>query len=1289
MRYHTTRSTMSQADRLGSGLLTLFLATLGLFLLGTGTASASKQIVNYFGTPPVKGTVETAVGSGAGEFEFPQGVAVNNSGAGPASQGDIYVTDWLNNRIQRFAHDDNGTPANPYDDTYPFLGAWGAGVESGGSDYEICTVAASCTAGNATGGNGTAAGNGALAKPVGIAVDQDTGDLYVSDSVNNRIDVYDGTGTFLRAFGWDVVESGPDNAGTGYEVCVAANGDVCKAGLPGSGIGQIGAYTSGHSPGRAIAVSPPDGNPATGTVFFADSQNKRINTYSLTGSSPASFGSAALFTGEPFPHAIAVDSNGIVYASNSANNNEIERYDSENADGGGVGFLAPIGTPPLIAGEFQPTEGLAVDFSTGALYALRREVVQQLGPLNPPGLTAPPSAIDEVHGEGSGLQGEAPALALDETDGSIYVLSDRGGSQEADGVYVLNTPSPSASEPPTASLDSLSGITSHSAIVHATVNPNGPPVTGYYLEYSTDGTNWRSTPEVTLGSQETPQSVEAVLDPPLGLQPNTLYHVRLVAQKRFLSAVTTAEKTFTTLTGSPLAETTGSPLRTSTTARLDSRVDPGNSTATYHFEYGDQGPCDANPCTATEPHPAGSGNEFELVSQQLTELEPNTTYHYRVVVDNGNAGSPVFGEDMTVTTFASDAPLSHGHLPGPSGSDRAWELVSAPDSGGNPVFQAASISDQGDRAVYQVFGGSPLSETGTLATRLFAERTPSGWQTKAIFPHRDQATESTWSSPGGPRDLSELVVANYPAGFDGEFSAWRMTPSGSATKLNGTEISNWGSLLVVSEDASRVLTLLKGSQDPAHPAEPGTQNLYDISAGSPHLISLLPGGAVPACGVTHENQGFPSIETARRSSHWVSPDGSLAFFPSRGNNCNGPEQLYLRDIEAETTELISTPPVSGSACNAAFIKSTPGAVFFSTQSRLVAKDTAPASCNGDGDVYRYDLGDGTLDCVTCVVAGVNAAVQANNITSQIGNQIGVAEDGSRVYFESSNRLLPGAPPKNGIYRVNVATGNLAYIAHLNDDFGFDFIGEGTGSAITPSGSVAVFRAKDPSLNALGGQQNAGTYQFYRYDDRDRSLVCVSCPADGSAPKGEVNVPFPSATLGANTGPLSGDGEDFAFTTPTALVSADQNTAGVGQKPQAGTDVYEWRDGRVLLVSDGLTNWPANESPTVSGITPSGHDLFFNEAAQLTPDALDGYKRLYDARIGGGFEFPPPPKPCPLEVCQGTPKGAPEEAAPGTSSFAGPGNSQAHKHHKKRHKKAHRKKQARHKHKANNKRRAAR
>jgi hypothetical protein len=243
------------------------------------------------------------------------------------------------------------------------------------------------------------------------------------------------------------------------------------------------------------------------------------------------------------------------------------------------------------------------------------------------------------------------------------------------------------------------------------------------------------------------------------------------------------------------------------------------------------------------------------------------------------------------------------------------------------------------------------------------------------------------------------------------------------------------------------------------------------------------------------------------------------------------------------------------------------------------------------------------------------------------------------------------------------SGGLAYIGHLGVSPGDLLVTVGQ-SALSADGSIVVFRSNDPGLNAIGGQQNGGAFQYYRYDDKDRSLVCVSCPVDGSTSGGVEPSIGGLGGLGANVNPISADGEVFAFTTTTPLVRADQNTAGPGQPALAGSDVYEWRAGRLLLITDGLTNWASyfaaggfegGEIPKVRGVTPSGNDIFFTAAAQLTQDALDGYSRLYDARIGGGFEFPSPPKPCPLEVCQGTPKGAPEEQAPGTATITGVGN----------------------------------
>ena len=193
-----------------------------------------------------------------------------------------------------------------------------ATTTEGSGEYEICTVAAKCRSaaldGSSLAGNvpnvSDADKNGALTSPQGIAVDEDTGNVYVSDRDGRRINEYTGTGAFIRSFGFGV---DTDVAGNGYEVCPAAH--RCQAGIAGPGAGQIGSASSLGST-LGLAVSGPDGNPSTGTLFLADSANQRVNTYNLDGTSPGSFGSSADFgTGQPSQ--VAVDAAGVVYASNS------------------------------------------------------------------------------------------------------------------------------------------------------------------------------------------------------------------------------------------------------------------------------------------------------------------------------------------------------------------------------------------------------------------------------------------------------------------------------------------------------------------------------------------------------------------------------------------------------------------------------------------------------------------------------------------------------------------------------------------------------------------------------------------------------------------------------------------------------------------------------------------------------------------------------------------------------------------------------------------------------------
>src|SRR6266511_2975343 len=205
-----------------------------------------------------------SVGGLGGELNGP-------AGAGTDAAGNVYVADTFNHRIEKF--DSSGS----------FLRAWGkdvvsAGPGNTGTGFEICVAANgdTCKAG-AGGGLG-----GELNGPNGVATDA-AGNVYVADLTNQRIDKFDSSGNFLRAWGRDVVSAGPGDTGTGSEICVAANGDTCKAGLAGGLGGQVA------SPAGLVTD-------ASGNVYVADFASNRIQKFAdaptarptFTSTNPAS-----------------------------------------------------------------------------------------------------------------------------------------------------------------------------------------------------------------------------------------------------------------------------------------------------------------------------------------------------------------------------------------------------------------------------------------------------------------------------------------------------------------------------------------------------------------------------------------------------------------------------------------------------------------------------------------------------------------------------------------------------------------------------------------------------------------------------------------------------------------------------------------------------------------------------------------------------------------------------------------------------------------------------------------
>lgn len=1206
--------------------LTAFIAAIGAIFAFAAPAQAQRGVVGHFGE----------AGSGDGQIGYAYGVAVNGT------TGDVYVADLNNPRVEHFDTDGN------------FLGAFGWGVADGAEEAEVCT--SGCLSGNPGAGGGQFSASGTH----GVAVSEADGSVYVVDTYNYRIEKFDAEGNFELAFGWGVADGAEE-----LQSCTSS----CQSGLSGHGGGQLNG--SLYTPRIVV-------DPTSGDILLADPENSRVQEFSSGGHFVRTFGrDVEEGGGEGFevcteaakckpgqsgeevgafpgyaPQGLGVDSAGNLYTVDS-------RVQKFTPSGGSLeAHLLTLSPEP------GPISDLTIDRSTGDIvvvdqnpttYFMRAQEFDPAGNL-----------VDQYLGGAKSYS--IPSIAFDPVSGRGYAVAGEHA------IYILGPLTT-----PEVTIAPATEVTATGATLNGSVNSQGEPGAHYHFEYSLEGSGeWLSTSDGTVPGDSSDHAVSAPLAPPGGLEPNSTYLARLVAEKPENEPVTSGEISFSTGGTAPIVETVGSPFRTATTARLDARVNARGAATTYSFEYGPTAAYGSS-APAEGGADAGSSQRSILVSQQVTGLEAGNTYHYRVLATN--AFGTTAGDDMTVTTRADDQPLTHGHFPGPPGSDRAWEQVSLPDTGGNPIFAGYAFSDDGNRAVYQVTGGTPQSDNGTLMNQFFAERTADGWETSSIWPTRADSTGSSWFEPAGNDSLTKLMAQNVSPGA----SEWFLTPGAAPKKIVDVPDENYGYFYEVNEEISRVIVRMKGTVDPAYPMEESEYQFYDVTSGTPHLISLMPDGSVPSCGVPMDGSSanLPNNQP-RRITHWISADGNRVFFPSVGtaSDCEfNDRQLYMRDLEAEETVEISGPPVSGPECTPTLIKTNEDSAFFWSQSRLVAEDTEPdvakEECStwypqgNDGDIYRYDFASGQISCLTCHLGRVDVQTSSNGFGGAAA--IAMAADGSRVYFTSPRRLIAGEgmPGGQNVYRLDVASGTLKFVSPAGRVGDITYENE----AMTPDGSVIVFTSESPLMNAITGSDNHGTLQYYRYDDRDGSLVCVSCPRDGTPP-GELSAMLTNGQIGPNTTPLSADGT-FVFITSAPLVGADQNTSKPDQPPALGKDVYEWRDGRVLLISDGETTWPSPyfNTPGVAGITPSGRDVYFTVSTQLTPDAIDGFKRLYDARIGGGFDFPAPEPPCPLEICQGEAKGAPNDPTPASDEFRGAGNAQLPRKHR-RHKKCHRGKKKR-------------
>jgi hypothetical protein len=282
--------------------------------------------------------------------------------------------------------------------------------------------------------------------------------------------------------------------------------------------------------------------------------------------------------------------------------------------------------------------------------------------------------------------------------------------------------------------NAASSITSSSATLNGTVNPNGL-TTMVHFEYGTT-TSYGFTTVSQTKTGNTTQGVSANIT---ALSPNTTYHFRLVGTN---SGGTRhgSDRTFTTLspTGPPVVATSAATNVASFSAALNGSVYPHGLTTSVHFQYGTT--TSYGFTTAPQSH---NGNTYLNVTANINALTASTIYHFRVVASNG--GGTRFGSDRTFTTLTATGPPVVTTNPATNVTSSSARLNGSLDPHGlttTVYFQYGSTTSYGHTTPTQ-------SQTGNTYRNINANI--SGLSTHTTYHFRIVATNSGGTRFGSDR----------------------------------------------------------------------------------------------------------------------------------------------------------------------------------------------------------------------------------------------------------------------------------------------------------------------------------------------------------------------------------------------------------------------------------------------------------------------------------------------------------------------------------------------------------
>jgi DNA-binding beta-propeller fold protein YncE len=1178
----------------------------------------------------------------------------------------------------------------------------------------LLTIAASASAlsqrghvlANTFGTEGSGAGE--LKDPQGVAVNEQTGDIYVVDAGNARVDRFDAEGKFISA--WGIGVSGEEH---NFGICTT----TCHPGQAARGKGNL--FNA-----RDIAVdnSTSESDPSRGDVyvevmpFEIEEGGKEVEREGAIekftaggellakGSQITHFKEAAGFTEEieePFgifvgpagnlylydEEYVAKFSNGIPNKPESAVEAEFE---GSEAHGVAVdpqhdlylGSEFPSGAPPVISehqpdGEplldtiyDKPTTSIALESSAQGDFVLGNETSVAV-------LASDKRFVQTL---GEGQLTKSAGVAVNAASGHIYAA-------DAATAKIVDFGLEGAGEP-TFGASTATNTTPTSAELTARINPHGGENAKYTFRISTatvpgPGDPCTSpcfeapSPPAALGSSgfdevtTAPQNVE-------GLSPETKYQYRVWAQTTVEGATQTAESAehaFTTPfeSGSTLPD-----------GRAYEQVSPPNKNG-----------------SALQPKPAEGGViQAATDGSALTYLGAgaisNTEGNEEPEGNHGPNLTQIVGRWGPSGWSAHDIDVKH---------DKGEGLT--PGSGNNYQMFSPDLGS----SVLESFGSESM-ERPPLDGEASQERTPY---------LRSQAAECL-QSPAPPSCFEPLVS------------------KANTTETFGTKIKFAGS----SPDLQHVV--LESAVALTSQAVPSSKNLYERLAGAPgalELVSVLPSGLPASFAALGYQQG-----KIRMNQNAVSTDGTRVIFSTYANaNGESPVHLYLRDTalgktaqvdlqEAGTTVPASVFPGLPASYEHPFYQgATPdGSTIFFTDEWRLTKDST--SRPGSKDLYacRIVLTAGEPECKLTDLT-VDSAAQAGDVQGILGTGSNAA--GTSIYYVANGRLAPNANSakcqggegwgakeaqelEEGVEleakQLNTVC-NL-YVQHFNAESETwtvpkvvailseedepdwltsrqtrsgirGYLGSIT-SRVSPDGERLAFMS-DRNLTGYEPRDPAtgrGVEEVYSYDNATAEVVCASCSPGGAAPQSVFDQEAAGEGIGLLvdrpqlwqdrrlSGSIPGwtnwelsnayyqarylnDQGRLFFTSVEALVPQDKNgkedvyeyePLGLGGCTTVAETFHPDRGGCVSLITSGTST---HESALLDA-SESGDDVFLLTAAPLVEQDKDTSFDVYDAAICGReglracVEPPAATKPICEEIKTCRPEGEEGEGAAGSA-----------------------------------------